>query len=103
MTNYYKQIFSIYSGYVYEFTGNVPNGESPLEYITGQFVTEHGNGQIQSSVTQLPSGKYIIHSFVDLESQQFTRVADLNYQDPILPDPEPEANTEIESVTQGDQ
>jgi hypothetical protein len=54
-------------------------------------------------VTRLPSGKYIIHSFENLESEQFTRVADLNYQEPLLPNPEPEANTEIESVTQGDQ
>ena len=103
MTNSYKQIFSIHSGYVYEFTGTVPDGETPSEYITGQFVANHGDGQIQTSVTQLPSGKYIIHSFEDSENEQFTQVADLSYQDPILPDPEPEANTEIESVTQGDQ
>jgi hypothetical protein len=104
MTNYYfKQIFSIYSGYVYEFTGNIPDGESPLEYITGQFVTEHGDGQIQTVVTQVPGGKYYLHSFENLESVKFTQVADLSYQEPIIPDPVPDANTEVESVSQGDQ
>jgi len=103
MTNYYKQLFSAYSGYAYEFTGSIPDGESPSEYITSQFVAEHGDGQIHTSVTQIPSGKYYIHSFENLESVKFTQVADLSYQEPIIPDPEPDANTEVESVSQGDQ
>lgn len=104
MTNYYfKQIFSIYSGYVYEFTGNIPDGEPPLVYITEQFVAEHGDGQIQTAVTQVPGGKYYFHSFENLESVKFIQVADLSYQEPIIPDPVPDANTEVQSVSQGDQ
>ena len=104
--NALKQLFSTYSGYVYEFTGSVPDGQSPLEYITVQFVTIHGDTQINTSVTQLTNGKFLVHSFENIENEKFLQIADLNYQEPLLPDPEPEepeANTQTESVTQGGQ
>jgi hypothetical protein len=82
--NYYKQIFSLYTGYVYEFIGVIPDGESALEYITGQFVADVNNGQLQISVTQLPKGSsYILHSFENVESSNFKQLADLSYQEPL--------------------
>lgn len=103
--NYYKQIFSIYSGYVYEFSGTIPDNESPLEYITKEFVNEFGNGEIHTNVIQLNNGKYVIHSFENLESEKFIQVSDLSYQPPILPDPEPEQQSENgeQQETQGGQ
>lgn len=100
---YYKQIFSLYSGYVYEFLGTVPENELAFEYITKEFVNEFGDGQIHTTVIQLTNGKYVIHSFENLESQKFNQVADLSYQPPILPDPEPEQESEEQQETQGGQ
>jgi hypothetical protein len=51
----------------------------------------------------VPGGKYYFHSFENLESVKFIQVADLSYQEPIIPDPVPDANTEVQSVSQGDQ
>jgi hypothetical protein len=98
-----KQLFSTYSGYVYQFIGSVPDGESPLEYITVQFVSGHGDTQINTSITQLTNGKFLVHSSENIESEKFVQIADFNYQEPLLPDPEPEVNTQTESVKQGDQ
>jgi len=99
--NHYKQIFSQYSGYVYQFTNDVPEGQSPEEYITAEFVTESNNQTPAISVTQLPnSGSYIVHSFQDVASEKFVRLADLSYQEPLA---ELESETESESEPQGDQ
>lgn len=100
--NQYKQIFSQYSGYVYQFIDTVPEGESPQEYIINQFVTEANNQVLEISVTQLPNnGAYVLHSFEDVTSEQFVRLADLSYQEP-LPEVEVEQESEEESETQGD-
>ena len=67
--NQYKQIFSQYSGYVYQFTDTIPEGESPQEYITNEFVTESKKQNLAISVTQLPNnGSYILHSSEDVTS-----------------------------------
>lgn len=100
--NQYKQIFSQYSGYVYQFIDTVPEGESPQEYIINQFVTEANNQVLEISVTQLPNnGAYVLHSFEDVTSEQFVRLADLSYQEP-LPEVEVEQESEEESDPQGD-
>lgn len=101
---YYKQIFSITSGYVYQFSGSIPDGETPAEYITNEFVKESGDGQIHTCVTQLTNGKYVLHSFENIESQKFIQISDLSNDPPILPDPEPEEETEEQSQeSQGGQ
>lgn len=98
--NHYKQIFSQYSGYVYQFIDSIPEGESPQEYIINEFVTEANKQTLAISVTQLPNnGSYVLHSFEDVTSEQFVRLADLSYQEPL---PEIEAEAEPEAETQGD-
>lgn len=100
--NKYKQIFSQYSGYVYQFTDTIPEEESPQEYITNEFVAIAKQLNSATSVTQLPNnGAYILHSFEDVTSEQFIRLADLGYQEPLL-EVEPEAETEPEVEPQGD-
>jgi hypothetical protein len=98
--NHYKQIFSQYSGYVYQFAESVPEGESPQEYVSNEFVTESKKQASSVSVTQLPNnGLYILHSFADVTSDKFIRLADLSYQEPLA-EIEPEAEPEAEP--QGD-
>ena len=100
--NQYKQIFSQYSGYIYQFIDTIPEGESPQEYITNEFVTEANKQNLTLSVTQLPNnGAYVLHSFEDVTSDQFIRLADLSYQEP-LPEVEAEPEAESESDPQGD-
>ena len=100
--NQYKQIFSQYSGYVYQFVGAVPEGESSNEYITDKFVTDANRRTLVVSVTQLPNnGSYILHSFEDVTSDKFIRLADLSYQEPLL-EAEPEVEAEPEAEPQGD-
>ena len=103
-TNHYKQIFSQYSGYVYQFIDTIPEGESPQEYITNEFVAKAKQLNSATSVTQLPNnGAYILHSFEDVTSEQFIRLADLGYQEPLLEaEAEPEAEAESEVEPQGD-
>ncbi len=92
--NHYKQIFSQYSGYVYQFAESVPEGESSQEYISNEFVTESNKQALSVSVTQLPNnGSYILHSFADVTSDKFIRLAELSYQEPL---PEAEAESEPE-------
>lgn len=101
--NHYKQIFSQYSGYVFQFAGTVPEGQSSEEYITNEFVTEANKQTLAISVTQLPNnGSYILHSFQDVTSGKFIRLADLSYQEPLA-ELEVEAEPEAESEPQGDQ
>ena len=98
--NQYKQIFSQYSGYVYQFTDTIPEGESPQEYITNEFVTESKKQNLAISVTQLPNnGSYILHSSEDVTSEKFVRLANLSYQEPL---PEVEVEVEPEAEPQGD-
>lgn len=101
--NQYKQIFSQYSGYVFQFLGTVPEGQSSQEYITNEFITEVNKQNLTISVTQLPnSGSYILHSFQDVTSGKFIRLADLSYQEPLA-ELEVEAEPEPEVEPQGDQ
>lgn len=98
--NQYKQIFSQYSGYVYQFIDAIPEGESFQEYITNEFVTESNKQNLTLSVTQLPNnGAYILHSFEDVTSEQFIRLADLSYQEPL---PEVEADPEVEATPEAE-
>jgi hypothetical protein len=103
-TNHYKQIFSQYSGYVYQFIDTIPEGESPQEYITNEFVAKAKQLNSATSVTQLPNnGAYILHSFEDVTSEQFIRLADLGYQEPLLEvEAEPEVEADPEAEPQGD-
>jgi hypothetical protein len=96
--NHYKQIFSQYSGYVYQFIDAIPAGESPQEYIINEFVTESNKQNLTLSVTQLPNnGVYVLHSFEDVTSEQFIRLADLSYKEPL-----PEIEAEPEAEPEGD-
>ncbi len=102
--NYFKQIFSQYSGYVYEFQDQIPDGESPQEYIVHEFVTANGKQNLAISVVQLPkNGRYILHCNEHVSIEKFQLVADLSYQEP-LPETELEAEpeTEPEAEPEGD-
>ena len=105
--NHYKQIFSQYSGYVYQFIDTVPAGESPQEYVINQFATEANKQISEISVTQLPdNGAYVIHSSQDVMSEKFVQLADLSYQAPLLEieiETESETESESKSDTQGDK
>lgn len=101
--NHYKQIFSQYSGYIYQFIDTIPEGESSQEYIINQFVTEANKQVSEISVTQLPdNGAYIIHSSQDVTSEKFVQLADLSYQAPLL-ELESETESETDSEPQGDK
>jgi hypothetical protein len=56
--NHYKQIFSQYSGYVYQFAESVPEGESPQEYISNQFVTESKKQGIKTIIREVKTKNY---------------------------------------------
>lgn len=82
--NYYKEIFSQYTGYVYEYQGAIPPVGVPEEYLVDQFVTETGKQNLAVSVTRLPkNGQYLLHSFELVTSQNFRLMADLSYQAPL--------------------
>lgn len=95
---YYNQIFAIYSGFVYEFIGSVDDGIS-IQTITENFVSELVNKQVQINVTQLPNGRYLLHSFDDIISEKFNKIADLNYREPLIPIPQ-EDSMELQEQSQ---
>jgi hypothetical protein len=89
---YYNQLFSIYSGYVYQFIGSVTDVD--MTSITVEFITEADNAQASTSVCQLPNGSYLLHSFENIDSEKFKKIADLNYREPVILEPDNEATVD---------
>lgn len=89
---YFKQLFRKFSGFVYEFVDQVPDGEDTTEYVVEQFVTATGKIGLEISLVRLPNNNLVIHSFENIEDEKFRRLCDLSYE----PEPEPivESNTD---------
>jgi hypothetical protein len=95
---YFKQLFRKFSGYIYQYTGTIPEGEDPTTFLINEFVSLANRTGLEINLTQLSNGSFVIHSFENLENESFIKVCDLNY-DPlpeIIPAPEPEPEEEEE-------
>ena len=86
--NYFRQIFSIYTGHVYQYMGEIPENADPLAHITDAMVSAIGAPNKQISVVQLPNGSYIVHSFEEVENEQFIKLGNLNDPEPVPTLPE---------------
>ena len=100
--NYYKEIFSQYTGYVYEYQGQIQDVSEVQKYLVEQFVAETAKQNLAVSVAQLPkNGRYLLHSFELISSENFRLMADLSYQAP-LQDLDPQDST-ISVVQEGEE
>lgn len=97
---FFNQVFSIYSGFVYQFKGTMSDNKSAVQDITEQFAAELNTGLSEIYVTQLPDGSYIVHSFQDLDSEKFTKIADLNYRQPFVLESQDDSSTESQEESQ---
>lgn len=91
---YFKQLFRKFSGYIYQYTGEIPDGEDPTTFLINEFVSLTNKTGLEINLTQISNGTFVIHSFEHVENAAFTILYDLNY-DP-LPEitPEPEVQPE---------
>ena len=97
--NQLKQLFSQYSGYVYEYKGLVPDGESPQEYIVEQFVAAANRLSLAVSLVQVKT-VYLLHSSESILTESFQLIADLSYQEPL---PESESLDDSTVEPQGEE
>lgn len=95
---YFKQLFRKFSGYVYQFINEVPEGEDTTEYVVDQFVTATGKTGLEVSLVRLSTNSLIIHSYENIDNEQFVKLCDLSYEpEPeIIPEPDPEPTPEEE-------
>lgn len=85
---YYKQLFSKFSGYIYEYRGLIAENEDAKTFIIEQFISEADRVGLEISVSELKNGTFVLHSFENLESLNFYKICDLS-EDPPPPLPEP--------------
>ncbi len=95
---YFKQLFRKFSGYVYQFINEVPEGEDTTEYVVDQFVTATGKTGLEVSLVRLSNNSLIIHSYENIDNEQFVKLCDLSYESEpeIIPEPNPEPTPEEE-------
>lgn len=87
----FQRIFAQTTGYVYRYTGTVPEGESQAHYITEQFAQAAGSNLVNTVVVELPNfGVTVIYHHAEdtVSSPNFEVITDL-VPDPI-PDPQVE-------------
>jgi hypothetical protein len=101
--NYFRQIFSIYTGHVYQYTGEIPENAEPLAHITGAISEVIGYPNKQISVVQLPNGTYIVHSFEEVENEQFVKLGNLNDPEPAPTLPETSNEGQEQSVEESSE
>ena len=95
---YFKQLFRKFSGYIYEYVSQIPDGEDPKTFIIDEFVSETGKVGLELSATQLSNNMLVVHSYENIESNKFNKLFDLS-DDPlplIIPEPTPEPTPEGE-------
>lgn len=95
---YFKQLFRKFSGYVYQFVGQIPEGEDTSSYVIDQFVDATGKVGLEISLIRLSNNNLLIHSSENIQDDKFMQLCDLSYEpepEPI-PDPEPEQPPEEE-------
>jgi hypothetical protein len=92
---YFKQLFRKFSGYVYQYSGQIPDGEDAKPYIVDEFVSLAGKVGLELSLTQLSNNLYVIHSYENIENENFNQLCDLSFNPPA-PEPEPEPEPEGE-------
>jgi hypothetical protein len=94
---FFQSIFNQKMGYVYYYTGSVPEGESRDHYITEQFAQAAGTNLVNTVVAELPNfGITVIYNHSDtntISSPTFELMTDL------VPDPIPESPV-VEIVTE---
>lgn len=82
-----QQVFNTFSGYVYQFVGQIPPGESVSHFVTEKFVTAAADSRLTTTVVELPLyNAVVIYSTENIQSDEFVLVTDLVPE----PDPEPE-------------
>jgi hypothetical protein len=67
-----EEVFSLSSSEISSVT------DVDMTSITVEFITEADNAQASTSVCQLPNGSYLLHSFENIDSEKFKKIADLN-------------------------
>lgn len=93
---HFKQLFRKFSGYVYQFVGQIPDGEDTSTYIIDQFVDATGKVGLAISLTRLSNSNIVIHSSENIQDERFIQLCDLSYEPEPIPDPEPEQTPEEE-------
>ena len=93
---FFQRIFSQQMGYVYAFTGTVPEGEDRAAYITEQFAQAAGTNLVNTIVVELPTfGATVIYNHAEtdnISSPVFQVITDL------VPDPIPEPPVVLETA-----
>ena len=99
---YFKQLFRKFSGYIYQYTGEIPEGEDPTTFLINEFVSLANRTGLEINLTRVPNGAFLLHSYETLESDVFVKLCDLNYNplpeivlEPV-PQPEPDPQSEEE-------
>jgi hypothetical protein len=89
---YFKQLFRKFSGYIYQYTGEIPDGEDPKIFLIDEFVSIANRTGLEINLTQVSNGTFVVHSYENLESEVFIKLCDLSYE----PEPEPEPEVQPE-------
>ena len=106
----FQSIFNQKMGYVYRYTGTVPDGESPSHYITEQFAQAAGSNLVNTIVTELVNfGITVVYNYSTedtISDSNFELITDLVPdpipEPPVLPEPPAqEETTPAEEPSQG--
>ena len=93
---YFKQLFRKFSGYVYQFIDQIPDGEDTSGYVINQFVNVTGKPGLEVSLVRLPNNSLVVHSSENIEDEKFIKLCDLSYEPEPEPIPEPIPDKEEE-------
>lgn len=93
---YFKILFNKFSGFVYQFADQIPDGEDAKSFIVDEFVTIADRHGLELSIIQLPNNNFVVHSYHDLESDKFIKLYNLSDEPPVLIDSSPQPVSEGE-------
>jgi hypothetical protein len=79
--DFFQQLFQVQHGYVYRYTGTVPEGQSVAHYITDVFAIAANTNLLNTVVVELPTyNTVVIYANSDnnlINSVEFELITDL--------------------------
>lgn len=93
---YFKTLFNKFSGFVYQFADQIPDGEDAKSYIVDEFVAAATRNGLELTIIQLVNTNFVVHSYHDLESEKFIKLYNLSEEPPVIIDTSPEPISEGE-------
>ena len=87
---FFQTIFARQTGFVFKYTGTVPEDESATHYITEQFATAAGTNLVTTVVSELPNfGLTVLYYYSNtnnIDSPHFELIMELTPD--IIPEPQ---------------